>query len=202
MAEKPILFNEEMYKAIIEGRKTQTRRVVKRNLWPFLKESEIVNGKVCLEMMDCDIIHLYQVGDHLWCKEPFRIMTFRKFCGNRVHGIYTRDDEMFMLDLTDKEIEKLRKWKEPYKGKSSLFMFKSLVRLWIEITAVRVERLQDITHSDIYHEGVILDENRDGEYTDILKQKWIELWDSVSKKERKWDQNPWVWVYEFKRIEK
>ncbi len=192
MTEHPILFNTKMVRAILDGRKTQTRRVAK------IDERDYDTwGK---EAMDAVIRHhcpYGQVGDRLYVKEPFKINR-RGRDWNCVIGEYTRDGIQFTKHLQIPETDKFLKWKEPYKGKSSLFMFKSLARIHLEITAIRVERVQDITYLDAKAEGIKYDRGNED-------PRWVfeRLWDSINKNRGYgWNVNPWVWVVEFKKIER
>jgi len=191
---KPILFNTEMLKAVIDGRKTQTRRVVKsdfhsRNIYNF-------HGDEISNRFEYTIIgHSFptyttcpygKVGDRLWVGETFCI-----------------DEDMifFKADNTFK----------PYglKWKPSIFMPRKASRITLEITDIRVERIKDTTIEDIKKEGVQsmaeklnLDKELSG-VTNGHKWQWIYLWDSINKKRGYgWDTNCWVWVIVFKVVKK
>ena len=92
-------------------------------------------------------------GDLLWAKEPFQILNWDSNL-QRVIGKYTRGGDKFNCRLTDDERDKWLKWKKPYSAKSSLFMFKSLARLWLKVLASGVERVQEISEADAKAEGV------------------------------------------------
>jgi len=232
MRELPILYIADMVKAIDEGRKTHTRRIIKPQPISPTKDAYFdkynngpqwnwwtKEGKQYLsQIIKCP----YQPGDHLWIKQNFQIT---KFCDKFVTGS-REDGSHFIIKLTNDEWAKFKKWKQPYAKKSKLFMFKSLAYKWIEIVSVRAERLQDITKDDILKESLT------GEY--MLYQKWITLWDSINAKPKPkiykgkilhYESYPWfedvadrkkvingkphycypnafVWVYQFKRIEK
>ncbi len=179
MKDHPILFNGEMDRAILDGRKTQTRRIctqpevlneanfgfpvgqytkavnAKGNLWAFQTDrwrpdKNSAYRQVTSKVFKCP----YGVPvDLLWPREPFRINNWDSNL-QRVIGTYTRDGRGFNCRLTDQERDKWLKWKKPYSGKSSLFMFKSLARLWLRVKSVRVEPVQEISEADAIAEGV------------------------------------------------
>lgn len=225
--ELPILFSGAMVRAILEGRKSQTRRVIKPQPPEDAQIVELhgddflveeLRGKLSWFVPDandlwpCDrkdaIKPRYQVGDRLWIKEPFVIEGVSRIYPNldKVSVLYKRDGKQCFVRLTEKEFEKYENWTEPHKGKSSLFMFKSLTRHWLEVTNVRAERLQDISREDAKAEGV------DGVICthgyDVCTQgcgigpkyNFARLWDSINGKTHDWQSNPFVWVYEFKKV--
>lgn len=237
--ERPILFNAEMLKAILEGRKTQTRRVVKADMIPKKMDEPIgenwwsavaqhdprygfcVFGKTeaeCAKELEryCPYGRPHrQCADRLWVKEPFRIdgIDAERLS---VDVTYTRTGESAERELTFAEMTKLLKWKNRTGGKSSLFMFKSLARVWLEIAGVRVERLQDISESDAAAEGVefyegggFLDYSRlaESRFDLSARESFRTLWDSLVGTPRadgavySWAANPWVWSVGFKVVD-
>ena len=165
MSEKPILFTAEMILAKREGRKTVTRRVITNipayytignkpqsygpDDYAFFDRADPVGTYPTLASPH------YNVGDLLWAKEPFRILgSVPTENDYKVHVVYGRDGCHAWPVLTKKEWDKFIKWKEPRRGKSFLFMFKSLARDWDEVVSVRAERLQDISEADAIKEGV------------------------------------------------
>lgn len=168
MNDHPILFKADMVRAIRDGSKTQTRRVMRRQppkgytyrgddggnpLVPKDSGHYWTNGYAMWRPRLCP----YGVpGDLLWVKEPFRIES-DDYHQAWVYGRYNRDNTAFGVQLTDAEWSKWEKWKKPFSGKSSLYMFKSLARLWLKVKSVRVERVQEISLEDIKAEGVTFD---------------------------------------------
>lgn len=218
---KPILFNTEMVRAILEGKKTVTRRVVKPNqligLHPdhchnklpeeFIKEKPLLFKPWC-DMSDRELISsIYkspcEVGDVLYVRETW---------GNYGDGTpllyradfpdsattYTHDDGIHKCDLP--------KWKP------SIHMPKAAARIFLKVTDVRMERLQDMTVEDCHKEGVniavssIIDGETLKRNHDFSLEKFETLWDSTIKKDQfnlySWEANPYVWVIEFERVEK
>lgn len=199
---KPILFNAEMVRAILAGRKTQTRRVVKQTDSGYAKEP---NGHRRWHLGDPDAVlasPLGQVGDRLWVRETF-IQGWKY--ENDIPDQYNEDGSEKPMHTwyratdgdiswyTDDEMRDSPPWKP------SIHMPKSASRITLEITGVRIERLQDITDADAEAEGVdFLRQVPDADETLTASQLFMCLWDSIYKN---WNSNPWVWVYEFKRVE-
>ena len=201
MRERAILFNTEMVKAILDGRKTCTRRLVKflpgkNPQWTgYIKDGLMLyNGKnePCIRKAP------YQPGDILYVRE-----TWGKGYEEGTY-IYKADDKLADLP-TFKESTKLI-------YRPSIHMPKEAARIWLKVTNVRVERLQDITEAEAMLEGAI--DNRgfihspDNEYDVIhtAREHFIDIWNSTIKKSDTdkygWNANPWVWVIEFERCEK
>jgi uncharacterized protein YqfB (UPF0267 family) len=179
MRERPILFSGPMVKAILGGRKTITRRVLKLQDY---------DGGDCYETKDGilrDILSLcpYGIpGDRLWVRE-----TWADPCGKRL-PVYRADEATAYLNV---------KWRP------SIFMPRWASRITLEVTGVRVERLQDITEEDAQAEGVEARRSmKDGvapvvySYQDPFRI----IWDSINGKKYPWSDNPWVWVIEFRHM--
>jgi hypothetical protein len=154
----------------------------------------------------------YQVGDHLYLQEPYQIEAcniFRVCCVN-----YSDDNKGKKRTLTSRELKLWNNRKKPYMKTSSRFMYKSLARTWFEVTEVRAERLQDISETDAKAEGI--ESHWDGSqlwYKNYLAhcdlsgydgaiKSFETLWDSCSPDGFKWKDNPFVFAYTFKKIEK
>ena len=196
MAIKPILFNTEMVRAILDGRKSCTRRIIKPQ-WeecPHCKyvHKEYIYGKLAENVYcaKCGYPLLperrapYQPGDILYVRE-----TWKK----APNGYY------YYEDWQRNDIADVTKWKP------SIHMPKEAARIWLKVTDVRVERLQGITSEQICREGVEV------EYPHVLngeekRHAFSRLWDSTIKKSDLdrygWNASPWVWVIEFERCEK
>lgn len=210
MKTKPILFSTEMVQAILEGRKTQTRRVVK----PQFKEGytpkiykgnderwhvESRKSRTELEFIDWNVL---QKGTILWVRETW---------------FSTRSDNKELLEIgyTGHIKYKADNNYDPVKDcvgrswKPSIYMPKSAARIFLKITNVRVERLNNISEYDAICEGVELlkSTNKYRDYEDChnhfnhARISFASLWNSINTK-LTWRSNPWVWVIEFERVEK
>ena len=207
-----------MVQAILEGRKTQTRRVIK-NIHPDSEYYPKLNllgytflepdGKIKVPEMASVIDGKYNIGDVLWVREKHIAMIDCET--NEFAGYW------YYADMPEKfHKEYKRKWKP------SIHMPKAACRLFLRIKDVRVERLQDITRDDCKKEGIA--------YLETVQEMWsqvggswydyerktfaslpsgkispsmsfMSLWRSINGAES-WNANPWVWVIEFERVEK
>ncbi len=189
---KPILFSAPMISALLDGRKTQTRRVVKLSNW-MIKAAMTFEGawidsgfgddNYMKIKGDDDTAHRLfcpygQKGDLLWVRENFA------YLGNE-------DD----IPIEPRKI--LYTATDDYEGvtKPSIFMPRHASRLTLKINNVRVEHLQSITYIDAKNEGVSYIKG-DEDPRDLYK----DLWQSING-EGSWDLNPWVWVIEFEVIQ-
>lgn len=193
MAIKPILFNTEMVRAILDGRKTCTRRIVKDGIpddamWgytAFTPKGYISCRGVYADGYGEGFFKLpYQPGDILYVRETWG------------HPISLNSDKQYVF-RADKIAESGFK-NDSHIWHPSIHMPKKAVRIWLNVTNVRVERLQDMTDDDAEAEGCF-------DYTSTALG-FPDVWDSTIKKSNLdsygWDANPWVWVIEFERCEK
>lgn len=212
MKERPILFNTEMVKAILEGRKTQTRRIVKPQPEGATLKSHLdgkwltkkFNGLVLPQIEDLPMHNPFgQVGDRLWVRETFTQgygMTLLESEGddkNAVSIIYKADGKEIYKDCSEEVAENWGNWENDSDDavwKPSIHMPRWASRILLEITNIRVERLQDISESDCLKEGVGSPILRD-----CKKPKFMQLWESINGADS-WAANPWVWVVEFKVV--
>jgi len=199
--EKPILFSTDMVRAILDGNKTMTRRIIKPQ--PSMTSGEFDSwidktGTIfCTSTIRMPIYCPYgRVGNILWVRETFR-----------VPNPYGKPDYEFKADWDSYNTGINYKWKP------SIFMPKEACRLRLKITNVKVERLHNITDEDAIAEGIEKTEfgykNYNNTYpvkefmggvTEAL-QSYKSLWIYINGKSN-WDANPWVWVIEFEIINK
>ena len=203
---KPILFNTEMVRAILEGRKSCTRRLVKflsgeNPQWTGYIKDELMlyNGKnePCIRKAP------YQPGDILYVRETFIQAAAHIFW-------YKADNNSWIS--------------EGLHWKPSVHMPKEAARIWLKVTDVRVERLQEMKPVDVIKEGAYPDcwdclntyeesgsqccygTEEECSRCDEMMMEWEKLWTSTIKKSDLdcygWNANPWVWVIEFERCEK
>ncbi|WP_455797450.1 hypothetical protein [Clostridium butyricum] len=203
---KPILFNTAMVQAILDSRKTTTRRIIKVNTdLDFIGCSSTGGdfdtasfGKGCYEkILDAKIIERvkapYMPGDIIYVRETWGISNpLGDFAMNNrtaeyvYKAGYSKGERIPMVREQEKN---LGVWKP------SIHMPKDAARIFLKVTSARVERLQDITEDGIRAEGIT------EEWPPHAMDKFRKLWDSTTK-EYRWETNPWVWVIEFERIEK
>jgi len=208
--EKPIIFSTPMVKAILDGRKTITRRVIKPQPpedifelcgpeWyePTIvdKDGEEIPGNPVYGVYDnwgeWGVKCPYKPGDVLWVRETWGV------------SIAMAGNVIYKADYTNKKAPLA----EGEKWRASIHMPKTATRIWLKVTNVRVERLQEITEEDVAAEGVKQLENGMWEsdfqfgwfYNPIIAFK--RLWNSLNaKKGYGWNVNPWVFVIEFRRL--
>jgi hypothetical protein len=224
----PILFNTEMVRAILDGRKTCTRRAIKpqpdeKHKFPlgFVTDSTEKKKAGCfgfgIDEYGGSIQYAkppYQPGDILYVRETWQCWRAHRYEATADIRFRAGGDDVrlqFANGNTD-SINRLdydtfvHKWFSHYgEWKQSLFMPKEAARIWLKVTDVRVERLQDMTSEQISREGVEL------EYPHVLngeekRYAFSTLWNSTIKKSDidryGWDANPYVWVISFERCEK
>ena len=196
MAIKPILFNGEMVRAILDGRKICTRRLVKHNV------DAVLNSPYHMEHPETEDVWLikrlcrapYDPGDILYVRE-----TWDWDPDNEVAKTY--------YYKADGDLRP-----EGYKGMGwlpSIHMPKEAARIWLKVTDVRVERLQDITAEQILKEGIGLTQDMIESVKEMKEHcdiPFAATWNQTLKKSDLdrygWAANPWVWVIEFERCEK
>lgn len=228
MAIKPILFNTEMVRAILDGRKSCTRRLVKNDVEAVLNSPY---HKAHPEVEDKQIISKlcnppYQPGDILYIRETWAwcpcwdcgLDVEEIGCGHEEEQRYNDEKKehgcyIYRASCADNEYPSVDTWHP------SIHMPKEAARIWLKVTDVRVERLHEITEDGALREGaqgIRCDHAGLGVYgcTDCMNTGWIEppqvefmqIWDSTIKKSDLdiygWDANPWVWVIKFERCEK
>lgn len=191
---KPIIFNTEMVRAILDERKTQTRRIIKNKNWPVpiadgfewcfheTKDGSFEIGAVNKSTGEGSV-HSYikcpygKPGDLLWVRETWAMFGM---------------DFIYKSECDGNE--------KGFKWKPSIHMPRSACRLFLKIKDIRVERVQDISEKDSGEEGI----SQGQAWGEGLSYKEIfrKLWNSINEKRGfGWDVNPWVWVVEFERTE-
>jgi len=199
MVIKPILFNTEMVQAIMDGRKSCTRRVVKpqweecphckyvHNEYIYDEMAENVYCARCGYPLEPERRSPYQPEDILYVRETWHRYTKRVGKGE---GCHLEEHYGYKASIANSEDAE-----EPWKP--SIHMPKKAARIWLNVTNVRVERLQDMTDDDAEAEGCF-------DYTSTALG-FPDVWDSTIKKSNLdsygWNANPWVWVIEFERCE-
>lgn len=199
--ERPILFSAPMVLAILEGKKCQTRRVVRPDSFAgkWLADVEDDFAGACAFVADPGNCPPFVVGDRLWVKETF-------YCDD---GRYPKAPIEEMRKLVEyRATHVCQSWEagcpcHDENGRSSwcspLFMPRWASRLTLEVTDVRVERLQNISEADAQAEGVPIDIPAD--LCVDKRAEFRELWDRINGKNCPWASNCWVWVVSFRRVE-
>lgn len=192
MKERPIIFSGPMVRAILEGRKTQTRRIVK-NIKFYDDRTVILAGKkTTITLPKGDSVVGWcphgKPGDRLWVRETWAIMS--KSRQSAWKGEAIPKHLMESVELVYRADEDYG----PGIYRPSIHMPRWASRIDLEITDVRVERLQDITEEDAMAEGAYKSPAA-GNY----RMGFGEIWESINGS-GSWSKNPWVWVIEFKRV--
>ena len=209
---KPILFNTEMVNAILDGRKTQTRRLVKPNFRSDEYGFQIITNTHTGEFVRIEYYDEYE-NETRWMKQPFEagdVLWVRETWGRLtecdVFPPYEPHEERFIYRADRGDPDHFQaKWHP------SIHMPKVAARIFLKVKDVRVERLQDCGDGwciDIEKEGVKTPQDpilyvNDDKFHDALRAEMKKLWNSTIKpayiEEYGWDENPWVWVIEFER---
>ena len=228
MATKPILFNTEMVRAILDGRKSCTRRLVKPEPQGYFEVSEEP-----LYIYDTDgkqgkITPPYQPGDILYVRETFAwcpgwdcgMDTEQGACTDHIYHSEKKEYGCYMYRASceDNEYPSADTWHP------SIHMPKEAAQIWLKVKNVRVEQLQEMKPVDVIKEGAYPDcwdclntyeesgsqccygTEEQCSQCDGVMMEWEKLWNSTIKKtdidRYGWDANPWVWVIEFERCKK
>ncbi|MTC33417.1 hypothetical protein GKR67_02085 [Providencia alcalifaciens] len=235
MKERGIIFNSEMVRAILDGCKTQTRRIVKHQRHSSQEIKLCDDGFFHWSMIGAEkplsaINYEYgRVGDRLWVRETYSLLgnedacpidwddnivndkteaarIYRASCAQKSgdYGLWSIPDDADWKPHTE-EIKFGGSWTP------SIHMPRWASRITLEITNVRVERLNNISPRDVVAEGLI-QLPASGRYVRFEgaqyfglayrdhKEAFADLWDEVSKPDCNYESNPWVWVIEFKRV--
>lgn len=225
--ERPILFKGEMVRAILAGRKTQTRRLMKpqpHEDWRPLPEIHeihkwnktgddflldryggpipIGHGFVNEEGDQGYVSKLGKPGDRLWVKETF---CYVETLMDNEQCFYRADENEASVYQIEDASDMVSFDPKEAKWKPSLFMPRAASRITLEIIGLRVERLNEISREDAASEGVCLPEDSKNFPDWYKKSNWPEenfraLWEKINGP-GSWAKNPWVWVIEFRRIE-
>ena len=214
MKQTPILFSTPMVQAILEGRKTQTRRLVKDCSAKHLsmRENEAIgeSGRIykCPYGQICDLLYVketfYAYGK--WVKNGKSKTGIQKY---KFIDLTDSKNPYMYYDCKPKKVLGFYDRVDGIAGyfkRNYLFMKKDACRFWLEITNVRVERLHNISEEDAKAEGIFKTHPLYGWHympntysTDSVLIAFERLWKSINS-EKSWNDNPWIWVIEFERI--
>lgn len=206
MAIKPILFNTEMVRAILDGRKCCTRRVVKFPVNRYTNNVPLAD-KMVLQELRCDKANFleepffsfgmnlpYQPGDILYIRETWSLRFDGEKCFYKADKNTSREEKC-LLDYDD------------VRWHPSIHMPKEAARIWLKVTDVKVERLQEITEESALAEGTDKYIHLNGKFDEnAILTSFMGIWNSTIKNSDLdrygWNANPWVWIIEFERCEK
>lgn len=195
MSDRPILFSGPMVRALLAGTKTQTRRMVKTPQPGFIQQ--LTDGRFetspdggfdrGVGYIKC---HYGQPGDRLWVRE-----TWKEDLSPCCDGSCGHQNALYRADFGEGP-----EWRGGWAP--SIHMPRWASRITLEITGIRVERLQEISEPDAYKEGIRLDEweGNDGEAPSSSREAFEWLWNSINGP-GSWEANPWCWVVSFKQVE-
>lgn len=219
MAEHPMLFSGEMVRAILDGRKSQTRRVMNpQPPWDYLCKSHARTWIGCTQdgrgtgwkiERNGEIWHFPsyerircpygQPGDQLWVRETWwPIGGFTMRANQRIGEVgaeirYRADNQVLWREAP---IEFYKTYENPRRWKPSIHMFRWASRITLEVTGVRVERVQEINQQNAKAEGCC------PTWQTSSREMFMGLWDSLNAKRGcGWDANPWVWAIQFRLAE-
>lgn len=208
MTERPIIFSAPMVRAIIDGRKTMTRRVVQGDILSHSDGAKRrVFGKDAAGIAEINALlsdqrrhpcHRVacpygQPGDRLWVREAWRVAEcYDGKSGSELHGILSARNVQYAV-AADQFLGVVQG-----RYRHARFMPRWASRITLEITCVRVERLQDISDADALAEGIY--PTRTGLYPGATVAEFCNLWQSIHGP-GSWEANPWVWVIEFRKAE-
>lgn len=188
---RPILFNTEMVQAIVDNRKNCTRRIVDRRILGYccsIQDNGVPNVQRIYERA-ADIVH------YLCSYQPMDILYVREaWCETPSGYVYQADGN-----------------KTDYLGNKiiwhpSIHMPKAAARIFLKVTEIQIERLQDISGQDVLQEGINTFVHPRADYFDMnQREAYKALWDSTVRKSdleaKGWEANPWVWVIRFEKID-
>lgn len=215
MKERPILFSGPMVRAILEGRKTQTRRIVKGSpvrVTQFFGRDDKPTHEFGLHLTHDRVINKHvrcpfgQPGGRLWVRETWALDAYTgdmQFCIKYGAG---GDNYVTERNGSDEWVPIYRRYMDGCgetddswgRWRPSIHMPRWASRLTLEVTGVRVERLQDISEPDAKAEGV---EQLARSVGTNYRGAFQHLWDSLNKDRAPWESNPWVWVLSYVKLE-
>lgn len=222
--ERPILFSAPMVRAILEGRKTQTRRVMKPQPEEVMDGGRVIghrlpgnvsypaglkhpNSSLLVQQHTLPKCPHGQHGDRLWVRETFQVRYYETLKSAVIW--YAADGKVKTVpEMTSHcDAEDVDNYVRKYLNRAprpSIFMPRWASRISLEIVKVRVERVQDITEADAAAEGWTKQPERSDDpevHRDAARDWYQDLWNEInSERGHGWNVNDWVWVIEFKRL--
>ena len=208
MKKRPILFNTEMVRAILSGNKTQTRRITKLGISQNYALQKLVTitapeksaGNTAAIFTDTATgrsvaveCHFGKVGDQLWVRETHAFVNEPAY--RRSTGVYQQinPNNNYQACVYKENFDRAR----CFPWKPSIHMPRWASRITLEITNIRVERLQDVTKESAVAEGCDLPSLPNQDWKLGARHNFMVAWDQIYSN---WKSNPWVWVIEFKQV--
>lgn len=208
MRERPILFSGPMVRAILEGRKTQTRRPVKPQPSAILRTSPFCRSGI-EDAHGRELVLPYEPGDQLWVRETFQDLYAE---GHEYRSADWETGKGYAISYP--ATDGIKEFIDPddcitSRCRPSIHMPRWASRITLGVISMRVERLQEISEPDARTEGVILHEGRGwfdkdpadgGRWHVSARAAFQTLWVNING-QSSWNANPWVWVIDFRRVE-
>lgn len=208
MKERPIIFNADMVRAVLDGRKTQTRRMLTPHHLKMIDAAASAGECHPLESgrQHANSQSYYRewcpfgvVGDRLWVRESFYEHGHWQGGGYDPEDSYFVSDKQVLYPADGIQRPSERKREDFWRSRPSIHMPRWASRITLEITGVRVERLRDLSEQDAKSEGVMPPAGGvlpGWEHRINFRDLWMSIYGADN-----WEANPWVWVIEFKRVE-
>lgn len=201
MKERPIFCNTHMVRAILDGGKTQTRRPVKiSDWWEGHFAYSALEDQLCSRTADKYLRCPFGVpGDRLYVRET-TVIAPKKWGDPRFCNATDNDGAPRLVQYlaTSPDLDGASQY--GLKATPSIHMPKWAARIWLEITEIRVERLQNITEADAEGEGMCGHQPEDKMTWKTPREQFIDIWDVIYGEKYPWKSNQWVWVIEFKQV--
>ena len=208
---KQILFNTEMVRTILDDRKTQTRRPIDWDISNNMSGDAASGYLVQTDngLIDALKLYRYQKGDILYVRETWKVIVADPTV-NFLYIKYIADKQESYVEFARDRFEKFRKYERKNGNHANIFMPKEAARIFLKVTDVRVEKLQDIKPDGAIAEGlnVCCDCKEHGgcylpNVCAYLPNTFKKVWDKIyQSRGYGWDTNCWVWIIEFERCEK
>ncbi|HEC8802658.1 TPA: hypothetical protein ACTADG_004307 [Salmonella enterica subsp. enterica serovar Havana] len=211
MKERGMIFNAEMVRAILDGRKTQTRRPIKWKQTRFTEMAERDDGSLWPWAEDCErggdiwfACPYGEIGDRIWVRETWQVIHDHIDESSHVeYRTYAqsipKEKDRYWHTVYAEHFGDESREDRGFPWRPAIHMPRWASRITLEITDVRVERLRDLSEEDAKSEGIIPSAGGvlpGWEYRINFRDLWMDIYGADN-----WEANPWVWVIEFKRVE-
>jgi hypothetical protein len=204
MSERPILFSAPMIRSILAGRKTQTRRVI-RDTGLYAIDDAIHGATVAARERENLLTQSpIKAGDTLWVRESFCAPEGLDKPASVIYRADWSDEDLSASDAARRRFPEIARAYPDTRWRPSIHMPRSMARILLRVTEVRIERLQEVTPDQCRAEGhpTRPEISNDPEVHDDAARDWfMDLWDTLNEyRGYGWKSNPWVWAITFERI--